>query len=190
MAHYKRKIEKMKVTFEAVKKNIKKVALDHAVEYFKQKSGELSALFTNETIKLLNQYTHIRDDCFNKDKVISHTTKSLAKQEQVISELRQFIEEHLTPMLRIVEREHTGIVERYKKEYGRKLPDAIQNDPFAIFQIYSSMASQNPQGGNTRIKKLYKEIDELKQRIEAQDAELLVVHSATDLLMQDGFKLE
>ena len=69
---------KLKTTFESVKKNIKKVALDHAVEYFKQKSGELSTLFTNETIKLLNQYTHIRDDSVNKDKIISLSTKSLS----------------------------------------------------------------------------------------------------------------
>lgn len=65
-------------------------------------------------------------------------------------------------MLRIVEREQNGIITKYKKEYGRNLPDAIQNDPFAIFQIYSSMAAKNPEGGNQRIKKLYKEIDELK----------------------------
>ena len=52
------------------------------------------------------------------------------------------------------------------------------------------MARQNPEAGNQRMKKLYKEIDELKLKVEAQAAELQVVHSATTLLMEDGFKLE
>lgn len=65
-------------------------------------------------------------------------------------------------MLRIVEREQHGIITKYKKNFGRDLPDTIKNDPFAIFQIYTSMTAQNPEGGNSRIKKLYKEIDDLK----------------------------
>ena len=95
-------------------------------------------------------------------------------------------------MLRIVEREQHGIITKYKNNFGRDLPDTIKNDPFAIFQIYTSMSAQNPEAGagNQRVKKLYKEIDDLKQKVEAQTAELMVVHSATDLLMQDGFKLE
>lgn len=47
-------VEKMKYEFEITKKNIKKVAIDYAVNYFKEKSFELSNLYTQETIKLLN----------------------------------------------------------------------------------------------------------------------------------------
>jgi accessory gene regulator protein AgrB len=39
-------VEKMKYEFEITKKNIKKVAIDYAVNYFKEKSFELSNLYT------------------------------------------------------------------------------------------------------------------------------------------------
>lgn len=44
----------MKVSFEITKKNIKKVALDFAIDYFKSKSNELSIIYTGETLKILN----------------------------------------------------------------------------------------------------------------------------------------
>ena len=48
------KIAKMETEFEITKKNIKKVAIDNAVAYFKDKTVELSVLYTNETLRLLN----------------------------------------------------------------------------------------------------------------------------------------
>ena len=54
---FERKLERQQQAFEVAKRNIKKVALDYAVDYFKDKSVELSRLFTQETLKLLNQYT-------------------------------------------------------------------------------------------------------------------------------------
>lgn len=70
LENLKRKIEKMKVSFEITKKNIKKVALDFAIDYFKSKSNELSIIYTGETMKILNQYAILRDDSMKKDKKI------------------------------------------------------------------------------------------------------------------------
>lgn len=60
----------MKLDFEIVKQNVKKKSQEYAVEYFKKKSVEMSNIYTSETIKLLKQYTIIRNDSLNKDKVI------------------------------------------------------------------------------------------------------------------------
>lgn len=51
--YLQQKIAKMETEFEITKKNIKKVAIDQAVSYFKDKTIELSALYTNESLRLL-----------------------------------------------------------------------------------------------------------------------------------------
>ena len=71
---YEAKIDKMKLDFEVVKTNIKKRSQEYAVEYFKNKSVEMSNIYTGETIKLLKQYTVIRNDSLNKDRVIKNAS--------------------------------------------------------------------------------------------------------------------
>ena len=78
----------MKSEFEITKKNIKKVSIDYAINYFKEKSEQLSALFTAETMKLLNQYTVIRNDSLGKEETISQAAQIINKQECIILELR------------------------------------------------------------------------------------------------------
>ena len=53
-AVYEKKIESMKNAFEMVKRSIKEDSHREAVNYFKDKSEELSNLFTAEVIKLLS----------------------------------------------------------------------------------------------------------------------------------------
>lgn len=65
----------METEFEVTKKNIKKVAIDQAVSYFKDKTLELSSLYTNETLKLLAQYQTIRNDSLNKDEIIKKVAR-------------------------------------------------------------------------------------------------------------------
>ena len=78
----------METEFEITKKNIKKVAIDQAVSYFKDKTLELSSLYTNETLKLLAQYQTIRNDSLNKDEIIKKVARLVDTQENIISELR------------------------------------------------------------------------------------------------------
>ena len=84
----KAKIQKMKNQFEVQKRTIKKSSLDYAVNYYKEKSDELSQLFTNETIKLLNQYIIIRNDSLKKDGYLEKAIKYVNQQENIILELR------------------------------------------------------------------------------------------------------
>jgi hypothetical protein len=51
----------MKAAHEAEKKGIKQSSLQYAIDYFKTKSKELIQLFTNEAMKMLQQYTFLRD---------------------------------------------------------------------------------------------------------------------------------
>ena len=92
-----------------VKQNIKKNSQEYAVEYFKGKSVEMSNIYTGETIKLLKQYTVVRNDSLNKDQVIKNASAILASQEAIIGELRIFIHANLIPILELVERERDTI---------------------------------------------------------------------------------
>ena len=47
------KMNRMKHEFALQKKNMKKVCCDFAADYFKQKSTELTRMFTNECMKML-----------------------------------------------------------------------------------------------------------------------------------------
>ena len=140
------KMNRMKVEFQLTKKNMKKVCCDFAIDYFKSKSTELTRLFTNECLKLLMQYQVIRQDSIEKDTKIKEAIAIIQRQEVMITDLRHFIEEHLTPILKVVEREQTNLRLKYKKEYGRPMPHSVASDPFAIFALYSSMIHQHPGG--------------------------------------------
>jgi hypothetical protein len=60
----------MEIAHEHEKKGIKKVSLDFAIDYFKSKSKELISLFTNEGIKMLAQYTFLRDQLITRDELL------------------------------------------------------------------------------------------------------------------------
>jgi len=49
------------------KKNIKKTAMNYAIIYYKNKSRELTNIFTLEGIKLLEQYTFLRRQLLERD---------------------------------------------------------------------------------------------------------------------------
>lgn len=63
----------------------------------------MSALYTGETMKLLNHYTLIKNDATFKQKSLKTATKVMAQQELVISELRQFIQTNLIPIMELIE---------------------------------------------------------------------------------------
>ena len=55
------RVEKIKQSHELEKKNIKNIALTYAIDYFKKKTKDLIQLFTSEAIKMLMQYSSLRD---------------------------------------------------------------------------------------------------------------------------------
>lgn len=53
--------------FDIEKRNIKKSAINYAIIYYKNKSKELTGIFTKEGIKLLEKYTFIRKNLLERD---------------------------------------------------------------------------------------------------------------------------
>lgn len=103
---------------------------------------ELSSLYTNETLKLLAQYQTIRNDSLNKDEIIKKVARLVDTQENIISELRQFIEEHLTPILQLIEREREGIYKHYRQKHKREMGDFQKDDPLAMFGYFGKQVSE------------------------------------------------
>ena len=104
--------------------------MDHAVRTFKEKCEQMSELYTKETMKLLHQYTVVRNDSLNKDTTISQATLILGAQESIISELRSFIHDNLMPILDLVERERKRIRNKYYQIEKTTLPPSMNEDPF------------------------------------------------------------
>jgi len=78
----------LKADHEIEKKKIRKVALNFAIEYYKQISKELSMIFTTEAMKILEKYTSLRNTLKTAHSQLKRITHSAAVQETVISELR------------------------------------------------------------------------------------------------------
>ena len=102
----------------------------------------MSNIYTGETIKLLKQYTLIRNDSLRKDEVIKNAFKIVSDQEQVISELRMFIHANLIPILDLVEREREKIYSKYDKLNKMPIPNSMKEDPFAMFGFYCACISE------------------------------------------------
>ena len=90
-----------------------KLAMDYSITHFKGKAADLGSLYSTETVKLLSQYNQLRNISLAKDKMLSKTLNYLIKQENIINELRTFIEVFLHPMLDLVEKETGGICQSY-----------------------------------------------------------------------------
>ena len=49
------------------KKQIKKAAMNYAILYYKNKSRELTNIFTSESIRMLEKYTYLRRHLMERD---------------------------------------------------------------------------------------------------------------------------
>lgn len=94
------KVEKMKQSHELEKKNIKNVALTYAIDYFKKKTKDLVTLFTNEGMKMLTQYSFLREQLFQRDDMLKRCARYSIMQEDTISELRSFIERNFADVVK------------------------------------------------------------------------------------------
>jgi hypothetical protein len=66
---------------ELEKKNIKKTAMNYAIIYYKNKSRELTNIFTTEGIKLLEQYTFLRRQLLDRDEQLMLAARRSVTQE-------------------------------------------------------------------------------------------------------------
>ena len=64
-------------------------------------------------------------------------------QENIINELRQYIDENLTILLRVVQRERAGVVKTYKPASDQLARGADFDDPFAVFALYNSSVTRS-----------------------------------------------
>lgn len=102
----KDKLEKINLAHENEKKGIKQVALNYAIEYFKTKSKELISLFTNESMKMLQQYTFLREQLIGRDVLLKKAVNYSEQQEEVIMELRGYIEQYNIDLVRAMEKKN------------------------------------------------------------------------------------
>ena len=114
------------------------MCIDYAVLYYKNKSIDLGKLYTRETVHLLNQHTKLKAAIKEKDNMLNRSLEWLKISENIIYELRGFIVMYLYPMIDIVVQETDGVCQTYKEERGEFLPQDIEDDPFDIFQLYTS----------------------------------------------------
>ena len=75
MASLKAELARKNRAYNLSLENIKKSALDYASLEFKRKSYELAALFKVETLKMLSQYTFIRDELIIREELLQKATK-------------------------------------------------------------------------------------------------------------------
>ena len=78
----------MKKFHDIEKKKIKKTALNYAIIYYKNKSKDLTDIFTKEGIKLLEQYTFLRRELIQRDEQFMLATSRAVASESVVFELR------------------------------------------------------------------------------------------------------
>ena len=57
----------MTETHDIEKKQIKKAAMNFAILYYKNKSRELTNIFTAESIKMLEKFTYLRRNLIERD---------------------------------------------------------------------------------------------------------------------------
>ena len=172
------KMEAMKKKHEADKKTGQKLCMDYAVNYYKKKTSDLGLLYSQETVKLLQQYNQLRQLTLTKDKMLTKTLNYVIEQEQIVNELRTFIEVYLFEMLDFVEREQAGVCQKYLQEVGQVLPEQLEQDPFAIFTLYKSSVSSRKRNGATD--DLREEIEFLQEQLRYKDQELQALHLAAN----------
>lgn len=63
-------LKKLNFKHEQEKKQIKQTAMNYAIIYYKNKSQELTSIFTNEGIKLLEKYTYLRRHLLERDEML------------------------------------------------------------------------------------------------------------------------
>ena len=63
----KNQLNKIDIIHEIEMKNVKKSAMNYAIIYYKNKSKELTSIFTSEGIKLLEKYTFLRKHLLERD---------------------------------------------------------------------------------------------------------------------------
>jgi meiotically up-regulated gene 157 (Mug157) protein len=60
----------LRLAHENEKRGIKNAALEYAIEHFQMKTKELILLFTNESVKMLSQYTFLREQLVGRDTLL------------------------------------------------------------------------------------------------------------------------
>lgn len=148
-------------------------------------TNDLCLQFSREAIKFYKQYIYIKEDVFRKEKLLGIACEILTKQENIITELRGFVISTIAPMMELIEREKDGIVWKYKDLTKQQVPDYKLNDPFHLFDLYCSQATEPPK----KDIELTDALDKLYFRdkyIQDLEAEIQIVHSGTEYLLKEG----
>lgn len=103
LAEMRRKMTKMEKDFNNERKFLKNASIAYAIGYYKNKSTELTQVFTEEGLRMVEKYTQLRKHLLHRDEQLKIVAMKTIFQETQISELHQFIQENLEPAMNMME---------------------------------------------------------------------------------------
>ena len=98
-----KKLEQLKLHHQTEIKAAKGAAKRYTVEFFKEKSAELTAQFNHENAHIYTRYDDVRAKYLGGEKKLGVLVRVLGRQERIISELKAFIGECLEQIFLKVE---------------------------------------------------------------------------------------
>ena len=108
--------------FAQERKFIKNASIAYAISYYKNKSIDLTKIFTQEGLRMIEKYTFLRRQLVQRDEQLRRAAMKSINNESIIMELRQFIEENLEPAMLIIEQQD-------KHKQRSKYINPNRNDP-------------------------------------------------------------
>ena len=130
-----------------------------------------------ECLKMLEKYTFLRDELKKREELVVRATKYSVIQEEVIFELRSFIEDAIAKD-QLEDDPVTGLPPYSKRKYlsgyggGKPILDRmLSKDPADKFELYNSVvqaekAEYNSDDDDEEVKELKQEVKRYKQMLD------------------------
>ena len=116
------RFERLQRAHEIEMRNIKTLAKDYAVTFFKTKAEDLSNIFTRETLIVLDRYDRNRLKLVNREQRIKALTRQIHRQERINGELRTYIKDSMAKIFKKVGEHKTLIQKQMRlKAFNREL---------------------------------------------------------------------
>eukprot|EP00347_Sterkiella_histriomuscorum_P001915 403370180 len=189
---FNQKIEKIQRAHEIEMKNTKTLAKNYAIEYFKTKALELTQIFTNESYHVIEKYEELKEKLQQKEIKIYSMNQNIKRQEQIISELRNYIKQNIDRFTKKVTENKVEI----KKEMIKKISqlqlvkDEEGRDQYinnqSLFDLYGSYVDLvKPQKKNNQKQILQRENAKLWERINSMTTEMEAIQNICQQYFQE-----
>lgn len=142
-------------------------------------------------VQFFKKYTFLRKQLLERDQQLTTCLKDLYAQEGVISELRQFLEEHRYAVMIVNDHLEEKGLASYKLERRAMNPEVMEKqreNKLDHFELYSSMVHANVDGSG--ISNLEMDIQIYEEQIEALKEENEAWDAAAKVMLDDKVRLE